>query len=207
MDSQIPSVGDMCIMQAFLWLWGVLQPTAANQITWRETCGRILTVYREFRGVADSAQLFPLRQPSNSTSNQGASASIGSEDGAPVRRPPPRTLHCLIHRAQEWLIRRQRDNWEAPLSASIYWAIYSLQFVYARQLFQAELQGAVPLVNTEDDDWPAPPWEEDNFDWTVVPTWLYTLLTMDQIHEWYWSPDLILMEYNWLTNKLLFDVS
>ena len=25
---------------------------------------------------------------------------------------------------------------------------------------------------------------EDNYDWTVVPTWLYTLLTMDETHAW-----------------------
>ena len=102
----------------------------------------------------------------------------------PVRRPNSHIIHGLIRRAQAWLIHCGRDNREAPLSASIYWAIQSLRFVYARQILQAERQGALPLDNREDDDWPEPPSEEDTFDWNMVPLWLYTLLTMDGTHEW-----------------------
>lgn len=143
----------------------------------------LLTVYGEFRGDADSAQLFPLRQPSNSAS-KGASESLSSVECQPVRRPNSHIIHGLIRRAQAWLIHCGRDNREAPLSASIYWAIRSLRFVYARQILQVERQGALPLDNREDDDWPEPPSEEDTFDWNMVPLWLYTLLTMDGTHEW-----------------------
>jgi hypothetical protein len=140
-----------------------------------------LTVYGEYLGATAWESHVPLRQPSLSES-KGTNTSSSSIEHSPIRRPAPSIIHNLVQRAQRWLLYRFRDNREAPLSPSIYWAIHSLRSFYEENISQAERQGATFFDHIEDEEWPDPPSGEDNYDWSGVLNWLQFLLTMDNIH-------------------------
>jgi len=89
-------------------------------------------------------------------------------------------IHCLVNRAVHWLLGNTLDN-RFPLSSSIYWAIRSLPVFYAADIREAQQQGAPPIIDLHEEEWPDPPDREELGDGQIYPDWLVFIL--DEVYE------------------------
>lgn len=72
-------------------------------------------------------------------------------------------MQRLVNRAIFWLLRHHTDQRYLPL-APFYWAIRSLPVFYEASIWLAQCQGAPPIIELHDIEWPDPPDGEDHFD-------------------------------------------
>mmetsp|Transcript_16552 Transcript_16552/g.23601 ORF Transcript_16552/g.23601 Transcript_16552/m.23601 type:complete len:549 (+) Transcript_16552:2780-4426(+) len=144
-----------------------------------------LVVYDEKRGSSWSQSYIPMGQPSGSMASHPSAGTCSNFSldfsGHTVE---PLHIHRLINRAIHWLLHYTLDNRFEPLDPSIYWAIRSLPVYYEDIIIEAHQQGAPPMIDLHEEEWPDPPEGEDNYDSTQYPYWLIFILNLDKVHEW-----------------------
>ena len=139
----------------------------------------VLHVLEERRGDTPLESIMLLGQPSRSDdSRESVQSNMTSHYS--VYTLSPADLRNLIERAEHWLLWYTPDNRDLPLSPTIYWTIRSL-----RSLAEfTSRNGASRSVYSEEEEWPDPPQGEDNYDMTVLPTWLSAFLTLNNLLAW-----------------------